>query len=99
MMTTTPTAMVTENNVWCETAPEQAWRRELRAGTCPRYSNVPGRCGTESGLHARIAAALGWTVADAMSFSLPALRELVRPVDRALANEISSAIEAGALHL
>jgi len=31
-------------------------------------------------LHQRIAEALGWTVEQARSFSLPALRDLVRPV-------------------
>ena len=40
-------------------------------------------------LHARIADALGWTLDEVQSFSLPALRELVRAIDPALGNEIS----------
>ncbi|MFA6031262.1 MAG: hypothetical protein WC969_15540, partial [Elusimicrobiota bacterium] len=46
-------------------------------------------------LHSRIAAALNWTAEDAQSLSLQALRELVRPVDAALADEISRTIESG----
>lgn len=45
-------------------------------------------------LHERIAAALGWPVADTRSLSLRALRDLVRPVDAALAAEITSAVES-----
>lgn len=50
-----------------------------------------------SDLHERIVAALGcgWTVEDAKSFSLPALREVVRPVSPALAREISEIIAKG----
>jgi hypothetical protein len=40
-------------------------------------------------LQARIADALGWTMAEVQSFSLPALRELVRAVDPALGHEIN----------
>lgn len=47
-------------------------------------------------LHTRIAAALGWTEADAKSMPLQALRELVRPVDGALAEEISRVVNADA---
>ena len=43
-------------------------------------------------LHERIAQALGWTLADAQSFSLLALRDLVRPVDAKLAYEIHEAL-------
>jgi len=42
-----------------------------------------------SDLHKRIAEAVGWTEEEAKSFSLPALREVVRPVDAKLAYEIS----------
>lgn len=47
------------------------------------------------GIHARVAVALGWTEEDAKSFSLPALREVVRPVSPKLANEISIIIARG----
>jgi hypothetical protein len=40
-------------------------------------------------LHERIAEKLGWTVQEAQSFSLPALREVVRPVSEKLAHEIT----------
>jgi hypothetical protein len=48
-----------------------------------------------SSLHERAAAVLGWTVAQAMSMSLPALRENVRAVDATLADEISDTIRRG----
>lgn len=44
-------------------------------------------------MHERIAKALGWTVEEARSFSLPALREVVRPVSMKLAYEITLAIQ------
>jgi len=44
-------------------------------------------------LHTRIAEKLGWTVAQTQSFSLLALRDLVRPVSAKLAHEITLAIE------
>lgn len=47
------------------------------------------------GIHVRVADALGWTEKDAKSFSLPALREVVRPVSPALAHEISEIIAHG----
>ncbi len=43
-------------------------------------------------LHQRIASALGWSLADTQGFSLPALRDLVRPVSAALADEITVAM-------
>lgn len=43
-------------------------------------------------LHERIATVLGWTVKDTQSLSLHSLRELVRPLDRGLAAEISGVI-------
>ncbi len=46
-------------------------------------------------LHERIAQALGWTEEQAKSFSLPALREVVRPVDPKLAAEIGEVVQAG----
>lgn len=46
----------------------------------------------EVSLHERIAKALGWPLRDVESMSLPSLRELVRPVDRYLAEEISESI-------
>jgi hypothetical protein len=46
-------------------------------------------------IHDRVAKALGWSVKDTHGFSLPALRELVRTVDPALAAEISSMISSG----
>ncbi|MFA6118187.1 MAG: hypothetical protein WC729_29640 [Sphingomonas sp.] len=46
-------------------------------------------------LHTRIALALGWTPLQAAGFSLLALRDLVRPVDAALAEEITRHVESG----
>jgi hypothetical protein len=46
-------------------------------------------------LHDKIAKVLGWTVADTKSMSLASLRELVRPVDLNLANELSDVIQNG----
>jgi 3'-phosphoadenosine 5'-phosphosulfate sulfotransferase (PAPS reductase)/FAD synthetase len=47
-------------------------------------------------LHQRIATALGWSLSDVRSMSLPSLREMVRSVDPALAAEISDVIQRGA---
>jgi hypothetical protein len=44
-------------------------------------------------LAARVALALGWTVDEVRSFSLPALRDLVRPVSPKLAHEITLAMD------
>jgi hypothetical protein len=49
-----------------------------------------------SDLHERAAKALGWSVRDAQSLSMQALRELVRPVDSALAQEMDYMIRSGA---
>lgn len=46
-----------------------------------------------SKLHEQIASVLKWTVREAQSFSLPALRELVRPVNEKLADEITQALD------
>jgi hypothetical protein len=46
-------------------------------------------------LYERIAKALGWTIEQAQSFSLPALRDLVRPVSPELAYEISASMQHG----
>lgn len=46
-------------------------------------------------LHDAIAKALGWSDRDVKSMSLPALRDLVRPVNRALADEISHVLARG----
>lgn len=46
-------------------------------------------------LRQRAAIALGWTIRDAHSVSLPSLRELVRPVDPGLADEISHVLAQG----
>jgi DNA-binding Lrp family transcriptional regulator len=45
-------------------------------------------------LHARIAAALNWPMRDVQSMSLQSLRDLVRPVDPALADEISRKVQS-----
>lgn len=42
-----------------------------------------------SSLHQRIANALGWPLADVQSMSLRSLRELVRPIDPQLGEDIS----------
>jgi len=46
-------------------------------------------------LHEQIAKALGWPLKDVRSMSLHSLRDLVRPVDRALADDISAMIRSG----
>ena len=46
-------------------------------------------------LHTRIAGALGWTTEQARQHSLQSLRELVRPIDADLANEIAETIRSG----
>ena len=46
-------------------------------------------------LHARIAKALNWSEAETRTFSLPALRELVRPVSEKLVHEITFTIRSG----
>jgi len=49
----------------------------------------------QSPLHERIAKALGWSVKDTQSFSLQALRELLRTVSPKLVHEIDQAIRSG----
>jgi hypothetical protein len=49
-----------------------------------------------SELHDRIAKILGWRPVDVQSLSMQSLRDLVRPVDPQLAQEISYAIQSGA---
>lgn len=49
-----------------------------------------------SDLHERVAKALGWSTTDVQSMSMHALRDLVRPVDPGLAQELSYAIQSGA---
>lgn len=49
-----------------------------------------------SDLHDRAARALGWSADDVRSVSMQSLRDLVRPVDPNLAQEISLAIQSGA---
>ncbi len=44
-------------------------------------------------LHERLAVALGWTVVQTQSFSLAALREMVRPVSPKLAHEVTIAMK------
>lgn len=50
-------------------------------------------------LHRRIAAVLEWSTSDVQSMSLPALRDLVRTVDPALAAEITERIRSGRIIL
>ena len=47
----------------------------------------------QSALHARIATALGWTEVEVRSFSLLALRDIVRPTSQKLAHEIDCALK------
>jgi hypothetical protein len=49
----------------------------------------------ERTIHERVGQALGWTDAEVKSFSFQALRELIRPVDPALARELDEAIRTG----
>jgi len=46
-------------------------------------------------LHFRIAEVLGWTLDEVRSFSLLALRDLVRPLDAKLAADISAVVRQG----
>jgi hypothetical protein len=48
-----------------------------------------------SGVHDRVAKALGWSVRDTQGFSLPTLREMVRTADPALAADISLMLSSG----
>jgi hypothetical protein len=63
-----------------------------REGAVERARIALGARGAENAdrgtIHTRVAAALNWSEADARSFSLPALREMVRPVSAKLAHEI-----------
>lgn len=68
-----------------EEASRAAWADyEARTGQVPNDS-----------LHRRIAATLGWTESSTRSMSLASLRDLVRPVDPALAEEIGERIRSG----
>jgi hypothetical protein len=49
----------------------------------------------DSTLHERLAVALGWSVADTQSFSLPALREMVRGRHPRLEQEINAVLDRG----
>ena len=51
--------------------------------------------GPTGSLHERAAAALGWPVADTQSMSLQSLREVVRPVNPALAAEMDRELRSG----
>lgn len=46
-------------------------------------------------LRQRIADALGWSFEDTLCFSLPSLRELVRPKSNKLADEITQLVKSG----
>ena len=71
----------------------------------PSYGRPPAvgmdgiRIGTSENLRSRIAHALGWSEADVRSFSLQALRDLVRPVDAGLAREIEERVSSGRILL
>jgi ElaB/YqjD/DUF883 family membrane-anchored ribosome-binding protein/DNA-directed RNA polymerase subunit RPC12/RpoP len=54
-----------------------------------------GKVKASGSLHDRIAKALKWSMKDVQSMSLASLRELVRPVDKKLADEISTVIQKG----
>jgi hypothetical protein len=74
--------------------------REFQTKCIRRYpGDHPGSVlpfgGVGGDLHERIAAVLGWSVQDTQSFSMHSLRELVRPLDPRLAQEISDSIEGG----
>ena len=49
-----------------------------------------------SDLHDRIAKALGWSASDVRSLSMQSLRDLVRPVDPDLTQEMDYVIQSGA---
>lgn len=49
----------------------------------------------DDGLHKRIATVLKWPLRDVQSMSLASLRDLVRPVDAALAADIARVIHGG----
>lgn len=71
-----------------EEASRAAWA-DYEARTGPH-----GQVANDS-LHRRIAAALGWSESGTRSMSLASLRDLVRPVDPALAEEIGDRIRSG----
>ena len=49
----------------------------------------------ETTLHTRIAEALGWTEAEVKSVSFRSLRDIVRPINPKLANELDAVIRTG----
>lgn len=64
-------------------------------GRSKKKSRSAPRARESGGLHDRIAKALGWPLSDVRSMSLHSLRDLVRPVDPALASDISRVIASG----
>jgi hypothetical protein len=64
--------------------------------SCEVWERVqPGHGGKPENLDTRIAAALRWSRADVQTFSLPALRDLLRPNHAKLAHELDVIIRSG----
>jgi hypothetical protein len=72
--------------------------RGSRCGCGSAHGSASGRGSrmTEK-LEDRIAEALGWTVPEVRSLSLPSLREIVRPVNAKLAHELTMIIREGGI--
>ncbi len=69
----------------------QAARKRRKGG--PSVSEARRTLG--GSLHERAAEALGWSMKDVQSVSLQSLRDLVRPVDRRLADDITLVVASG----
>jgi hypothetical protein len=67
--------------------------RKLRPYTGPPPPS--GYSAASEDIRSRAARVLGWSETDARSFSLQALRDIVRPVDPKLAQEISERVSSG----
>jgi len=72
-------------------------RQEASRAAWADYEARTGPLGqaANDSLHRRIAEALGWSESGTRSMSLASLRDLVRPVDPALAEEIGNRIRSG----
>jgi hypothetical protein len=72
------------------------WKsQKKKKALTPNKRQKHRRNGSRTDLQERCAKALGWSLKDAQSVSLLALRDLVRPVDSSLALEISRHIQEG----
>ena len=74
---------------------DTARQRVLGERAARTASPSPSPTTAGGSLHQRIAGALGWPLEETHKFSLAALRDLVRPVNPALADEMSRSLQSG----